>query len=182
MFIAQKLRKENIAEYLLYMWQVEDLVRAFGVDIDRLQEGYLPRFGDQSTGQQGELHRWYEDIIEMMRSEGVAESGHLQICRNVIINLSDLHARLMASQKYPYYHAAYKKALPLIVELRSKQPVNSERSELESCFELLYGVMLLKMQGREISADTAKAVETISCFLGSLSEYYEKDRQEPLDM
>ena len=27
MFIAQELRKNNIAEYLLYMWQVEDVIR-----------------------------------------------------------------------------------------------------------------------------------------------------------
>ena len=25
MYIAQELRKKNIAEYILYMWQVEDL-------------------------------------------------------------------------------------------------------------------------------------------------------------
>ncbi|MBR2242341.1 MAG: DUF4924 family protein, partial [Prevotella sp.] len=28
MYIAKELRKKNIAEYLLYMWQVEDLLRA----------------------------------------------------------------------------------------------------------------------------------------------------------
>ena len=28
MIIARQKRKENIAEYLLYMWQVEDLIRA----------------------------------------------------------------------------------------------------------------------------------------------------------
>ena len=27
MIIAQQKRKENIAEYLLYMWQVEDMIR-----------------------------------------------------------------------------------------------------------------------------------------------------------
>ena len=26
MFIAQELRKKSIAEYLLYMWQIEDLI------------------------------------------------------------------------------------------------------------------------------------------------------------
>ena len=28
MFTAQKTRKENIAEYILYLWQLEDLLRA----------------------------------------------------------------------------------------------------------------------------------------------------------
>ncbi len=34
MIIAQQKRKENIAEYLLYLWQVEDLLRACKLDID----------------------------------------------------------------------------------------------------------------------------------------------------
>ena len=34
MIIAQKKRKENIAEYLLYMWQIEDLIRATGVSAE----------------------------------------------------------------------------------------------------------------------------------------------------
>ena len=34
MIIARQKRKENIAEYLLYMWQVEDLIRANKFDMD----------------------------------------------------------------------------------------------------------------------------------------------------
>lgn len=181
MFVAQKLRAENIAEYLLYMWQVEDLIRAFSLDIDKLYDSYLSRFDNLSAEQQQELRHWYADTIEMMRSEGVVTKGHMQICHNVIINLTDLHQRLMASQKYPYYHAAYHKVLPLIVELRAKQDKADEHPELETCFELLYGVMLLKMQGRKVSTDTAKAVETVSAFLGSLSDYYKKEQEGLLE-
>lgn len=38
MFTAQKLRKENIAEYLLYMWQIEDLIRANGLEIENIKK------------------------------------------------------------------------------------------------------------------------------------------------
>ena len=164
------------------MWQVEDLMRAFDLDIDRVSEAYLVRFGELTQEQRAELTQWYADIIQMMRGEKIMQSGHLQICRNVIINLADLHGRLMASHKFPYYHAAYHKALPLIVEFRSRQQTDSEHHELESCFELLYGVMLLKMQGREVSADTQRAVETISAFLGMLSDYYQKERADQLEL
>ena len=33
-------------------------------------------------------------MIEMMRSEGVMEKGHIQLNKNVIITLTDLHLRL----------------------------------------------------------------------------------------
>ena len=29
MIIARQKKQENIAEYLLYMWQIEDIIRAF---------------------------------------------------------------------------------------------------------------------------------------------------------
>ncbi|RKW59613.1 MAG: DUF4924 family protein, partial [Prevotella sp.] len=28
MYIAKQLREKSIAEYILYMWQIEDLIRA----------------------------------------------------------------------------------------------------------------------------------------------------------
>ena len=37
MYIAKKLRKTSIAEYLLYMWQIEDLIRAYGCSIGRIK-------------------------------------------------------------------------------------------------------------------------------------------------
>ena len=45
MFVAEQLRKKNIAEYLLYMWQVEDVVRAFGLDAEKMAKEYVPQFG-----------------------------------------------------------------------------------------------------------------------------------------
>ena len=44
MYISEQLRKKNIAEYLLYMWQVEDVIRAYKLDLDRIRQEYLPRF------------------------------------------------------------------------------------------------------------------------------------------
>ena len=44
MIIAEQLRNSNRAEYLLYMWQVEDLIRAYDCDIERIEKEYLSRF------------------------------------------------------------------------------------------------------------------------------------------
>ena len=41
MITASQKRKENIAEYLLYMWQIEDLIRANGLDIDKIRANVL---------------------------------------------------------------------------------------------------------------------------------------------
>ena len=178
MYISQKLQKDNIAEYLLYMWQVEDLIRANGLDIDKLQESYLNRF--KLEGKEADAQReWYENLIEMMRSEGVQEKGHLQINKSVITMLNDLHNELLKSPKHPYYSAAYYKALPYIVELRNRG-ANKEENEIETCFNSLYGVMMLRLQKKDISPDTQHAVKEISTFIGMLSDYYKKDKEEGL--
>lgn len=180
MFIAQKLKQTNIAEYLIYMWQIEDIIRAAGCDIDKLKSSFISQYQIDEE-EKAKLTQWYDDLIGMMRVEGVIEKGHLQINKNVIISLTDLHLQLLRSPKEPFYCAAYYKALPFIVELRNKNK-NTEESEIETCFEALYGVMLLKLQKKEITPETSKAIETISKFLSLLSNYYEKDRNGDLKL
>lgn len=180
MFIARQLKEKNIAEYLIYMWQVEDLIRANDCDIEKIKSSIVSqyRIGDE---EKKTLVQWYEDLIGMMREEGVTEKGHLQINKNVILTLTDLHLELLRNPKFPFYGAAYFKALPFIVELRNKSG-KKEEPELETCFEALYGMMLLKLQKKEISADTAKAIEGISSFLSLLANYYDKDKRGELKL
>ena len=117
----------------------------------------------------------------MMSEEGVREKGHLQINKNIIINLTELHNLLSSSPKFPFYSAAYFKALPFIVELRNKGG-KKEEPELETCFEALYGVFLLRLQKKTISEGTLKAIEAISSFLSMLANYYDKDRKGELKL
>ena len=102
MKIAQQLKEKNIAEYLIYMWQIEDLIRANDCDVDRIEENIVSRY-QVSDEERRELTEWYANLASMMREEGVREKGHLQINRNVIINLTELHAALLASPKFPFY-------------------------------------------------------------------------------
>ena len=178
MRIAQSLKEKNIAEYLIYMWQVEDLIRANGCDIDKLEANVINRFPED---ERPALEKWYGNLCDMMRAEGVTEKGHLQINCNVILNLTELHGALLASTKYPFYNAAYFKALPFIVELRQRNG-HKDEPELETCFEALYGVLLLRLQKKEVSPGTAKAMEAVSGFLSMLANYYEKDRKGELKL
>ena len=178
MLISKQLKQQNIAEYLIYMWQVEDLIRAYGCNLERIRENLVARF---PVEQQGELTQWYEDLIEMMRCEEVMQQGHLQINKNVINWLTDLHLQLLASSKFPYYNAAYYKALPFIVELRAKG-ANKEEPELETCFEALYGILLLKLQKKKVGDETQKAQEAITALLSMLSTYYIEDKKGELEL
>ena len=176
--IAQQLKERNIAEYLIYMWQEEDLIRANHCEPEELETNVIVRYPED---QRAAMREWYGNLITMMSEEGVREKGHLQINKNVILNLTELHNALSSSPKFPFYSAAYFKALPFIVELRTKNG-KKEEPELETCFEALYGVLLLRLQKKPISEGTAKAIEAISSFLSMLANYYDKDRKGALKL
>ncbi len=180
MFVSKELRKKNIAEYLLYMWQVEDLLRAYNLSIDEVKSALVAPYNLPAESEQ-ELLAWYENLIEMMRIEGVKESGHLQINKNVIINLTDLHMRLLKSPKVPFYSAAYYKALPFIVEFRNKSN-GRDKNELENCFDALYMLWLMKVQKREINSETAAATAEIGKFISMLALYYKEEEEGKLNL
>lgn len=179
MLIAQKKRKENISEYLLYMWQVEDLIRANHFDSDEIRRNLVDRY-DQPAAVKEEIARWYEELADMMRQEGVMERGHIQLNKNVIIALTDLHLRLLKSPKEMIYGSMYYKTLPYIVQLRAKSG-GEEIPEIETCFTAVYGYLVLRMQGKEVSAETLEAIKQISAFLALLAEKYKDDMEGKLD-
>ena len=93
---ASQLRRTNIAQYLLYMWQVEDLIRAYSLDIERIRKAVIDPVPDLSPDDAKAITEWYESLIDMMRREDVVKSGHLQINRNTLGDLVALHRRILA--------------------------------------------------------------------------------------
>lgn len=178
MFIAKSIREKSVVEYLLYMWQMEDLIRAYGCSLTRIRREYIDRF-DYTDQQKDEEEDWFGDLIRMMNQEGKREKGHLAINEVLLQDLGDLHVRLLQSTRFPFYSAEYYRVLPFIVELRQKG--DKEIGEVETCLNALYGVLLLRMRQKPISPETAHAIKAITTFLGMLSDYYIKDRTEGLE-
>ncbi len=180
MYISHQLKEQNIAEYLLYMWQIEDVIRACGLNIDRIKACMIDTVREMTDEQKQATLSWYGELIDMMHQEGVTSSGHLQINKNIIVWLTDLHLRLLASPKFPEYSAQYYKVLPYIVEIRAKGG-KKELPEVENCFDMLYGVMLLRVQHKPLSEATEQATKEVSRFIAMLAAYYKKDKQGELE-
>lgn len=158
--------------YVLYMYQVEDIIRSYGLDMDRIGKEFLPHY-EYDDEQLDEAYGWWEGLVRMMNEEGCQERGHVQVVKNTIFLLTDRHKELLADDKMPFYSAAYYKALPFIVELRSKGD-GRKKQELETCLDAVYGLTLLKMQNKEISTETKTAISAISHLLNMLAENYEE--------
>lgn len=179
MYIASEKRKSNIAEYLLYMWQIEDMIRANGLDIDRIKANVIDRYTSLTDAQRKKLTEWYESLIDMMRREGVEKSGHLQMNKNILGQLVALHQALLADPKFADYSAEFYRTLPYIVELRSKSG-EAKAGEIETCFNALYGMLLMRLQQKEMTPQTLDAIKQISRFIALLAHDFKLDEEEQL--
>ena len=177
MLIAKEKKQNNIAEYILYMWQLEDLVRAFKFDIDLIKKHIINTM-TESSDLKKEIELWYSDIIQMMQMEKLENTGHLQVVKNVIIDLDGLHASLLNDNKENEYISFYKQALPNIIELSEKIKSENE-SEVHTMFHGLYALLLMRMKKREVGEATTEAMDSFSKLLSLLAKkYQEREKKE----
>ena len=180
MFIASKLKKENVCEYLLYMWQIEDLIRAFNLNIDLINEHIVLKYAVKKASDTKAAYEWYESMIDMMRLEGVQQNGHLQINKNIIIDLNDFHDLILKSGQVPAYNAKFFHITPFLNQLRTKSEAGI--SDIELCFNFMYGIMVLRMKKVEIKPETLQTQTEVSKFLVLLARNHKAYRDGELDL
>jgi len=172
MLTARQKKRENTIEYILYMWQVEDLLRACAFDAAEIERRIVAQY-DATPDIKFEIREWYLALCDTMKQEGVTEKGHIQSVNKLLEELEDFHLNLLRSSEEQVYGALYHKALSAIVQLRSKSG-GARMREIETCLTAVYGFLLLKMQGRDISAETEEGVKQISALLAFLAEKYKE--------
>lgn len=179
MLIAKEKRKENITEYILYLYQVENLIRAFQLDIDLIKEKLITSY-DVNKKTSAEITDWYNNLLVMMEKEGVQEKGHLQFLINLIGDINVLHMKLMNTGTDKMYVQTFKAVSGLLTELKQKN--SSAQNDIELGLDTVYGFLLLKMKKAKISEGTVNAVKQLSLWLSALSELYKEFDAGNLDI
>lgn len=170
MLIAREKRKTNIAEYILYMWQVEDLLRACSFDPEAIELRLVSRFkADEQTKK--EISGWYNNLAMAMEKEQVREKGHLQVIKSLVDDLNEFHMKMITTIVDPEYLRLYQSNQNAIAEFISKSD-NRVVNEVEACLNVLYGVLLLKLKNARISPETTSAAEGFGHLMGHLSARY----------
>lgn len=145
------LKKNNIAEYILYLWQIEDYLRAFP--------------------QQAESNQELQDLSQMMHQENILESGHLQLAQNALNELEELHNDLLDQEAT--YRAAIIQLTPSLTIFKAKTD-RPTMSDIEACLILLYQIMLLRLQKHPISSETEQVQHQVTKVLQYLSKTYKE--------
>jgi len=167
MLIANQKRNQNIAEYLLYMFQVEDMIRAYSFDINLIEQNIISRF-DQPYPVRREMREWYAAIIYIMKENKLVDKGHIPVVQSLISRLESFNRQLLDRAEEKKYTDLHTRVRPSITALRARSN-DSTIGEIELCLNGLYGLLMLKLTNKAISQETTRAFRIISEFVALLS-------------
>ena len=172
MLIAQEKLKTNIAEYILYMWQIEDIIRSHNFDLTQITDNVISKF-NAPIEVQYDMKLWYQNLIEQMMKEGISDKGHLSITMNPLGELNNFHNSLLTTMQDVKYQEAYLAAKDSINNFMIKSG-GEATNEIHACLLGLYGFLLLKLKRTEISVATKDAMGSFSALLAILVDRYNK--------
>lgn len=160
---------ESIAEHILFLWQVEDLMRACDLNIDMVDEAVIQTLPEEAD-MRNDARKWYEGIIDSIKKEKLEEGGHLAMSRELVVELTYLHHTLLTILNDAKYKEIYESALPAIRQFQSIAA--KEINEVETCLTGMYSKLLLRLQKKEIGQKTEEASEAFRNVLAYLSARY----------
>ncbi len=176
MIISREKKQKNIAEYILYMWQIEDLIRAYSFDLVAIEREIISRFDlDEQTKK--EMVDWYDNLIQNMLNEKVEKRGHIRAIENIVNDLYKLHLKLLDSEHNPEYKKEFEQLLPYLSDLLKKVK-SKEKNIIKILLETLYGILLLKIKKEKISKKTLEATKKISEFISLLVKKYHQNEKD----
>lgn len=173
MLVAQEKYKTNIAEYLLYMWQIEDLIRGFHLNADDIYFNVVEPAGhDEKTARL--IRSWYEGLIEKMRIQSIDESGHLHELREIVNSLQEIHQSLL-QQDDKTYRKIFLDAREALEEF-SRVSKESTLNEVEIALNALHMKLLLRLQGKKITDASEEAFNAFSRMISYVASIYHQQR------
>ena len=179
MLIAKKTKESNIAEYVLYMFQIEEVIRANNLDLDTIYNSILkPQIQDEDLLEQ--YKQWYAGLIKTMKSEGIQKRGHLSEINEILMEVLLLHNTLLNIIKDNKYLGIFEQALPSLKDFQMKSNAG-DINIIEVGFNALYSKIILKLKKQSISAATEDAFKTISVLFAHLAAYYVKMKKGELN-
>ncbi len=183
MDIAKNLRRENIAEYILYLWQLEDLLRALQFSPEAIYTKFVAPRTDLSPEEQHALLSWYVELGELLEGEGKRTIGHLDHTMHLIKDLNDLHLRLQELPLGARYRTLCVSLDEVMPDLRSVAGEGAaEMSHTELCFRALYGAMLYRIKGEQGRGAVEDTLAYVSPAMAELAKVYGQVERGEVDL
>lgn len=180
MIVAKDKRKNNIAEYILYMWHIEDMLRYLKLNFDLVKNDLVEKYQVDEELKK-EIADWYFSLIKMMERENLFNSGHLLVLEHLVDEMDQLHHKLIKSNKQKDYINTYLAAKSDIEYFRIKSKDN-DSSDIKVSLNALHSILILKMSKKEITEATKESLKKISNFLAILSIKFKEQEENKLEL
>lgn len=177
MLISRQKKESNIAEYILYMWQLEDILRANNFDKESINRLLVEPLSIDEENKQA-IAAWYAKLIEKMKAQGLQKTGHLEETHEAINELQYLHNMLLNTLKDKKYQQLYL-AAKLNIDAFKIKSGNPGMGDIEAILNGLYGLLLLRLKKKPVSRDTEEAMESFSKMMAYLVKKYHETKSGP---
>ncbi len=170
MLVAKNKRKESIGEYLLYMFQIEDLLRACQLNPQLIEERLIAQYQtDENT--KFEIRNWYLGLAELMEEERLHTKGHLNILKHLMTEVYDFHLYLLNNENHSDYQSIYRKNISIIESLKKNSDA-IQKNEVELIINLIYSIFVTKLKNQDVPEPVQQSAIQISGLLAQLSRKF----------
>lgn len=176
MSIASDKKAENIVEYILYLWQMEDLLRAVQFDLEAVAGFFEGQLDDESVMEE---MAWFKELRKQMQVQKIERKGHVHEVTELTTELAYLHASLLNVFQDKDYIKAYEEGGPELEAFKKKSD-QQFGNEIEPGLIALYGLLTLKLKRVEISEETLRSMTLIQRMFAILADRYGKMKRGEL--
>lgn len=165
------LQQENVAEYLLYLYQIEAMVRTLDLDIAKIEEVILlPTFSDAAILK--DQLDWYRNLVLEMQQRGLHKEGHSEQVEEILMELIYLHNTILTILNDTKYKALCEQSNEALQAFKAKANM-VQKHDIEALLHAMFMKLQLKMKKQEISPETEAAFDLFRIQLAYLSKSYQ---------
>jgi hypothetical protein len=176
--IAERKKAQNIGEYLIYMYQMEDLIRSYQGNLEEIYTYVISHYPVPEEEKQ-EIKAWFSDLAEAMQKQGVLAKGHLKELNELVSSLLQLHYQLLKSGAN--YVSTFHLAKPHLLEAVEATAGEDIGNEIQICLNGVYGLLLCRLLGKKVSDRQLEAADAFGAVLSYLSFIYLNKTRENLN-
>jgi len=169
--IAERKKAQNIGEYLIYMYQMEDLIRSYQGNMEEIGL-YVVAHYPVSEEEKNEIKAWFGGLANAMQEQGILAKGHLKELNELVASLLQLHYLLLKSDAN--YATTFHLVKPHLLEAVEAAQTEDLGNEIQICLNGVYGLLLCRLLGKKVSDRQLEAAEAFGNVLSQLNFNYQQ--------
>jgi hypothetical protein len=167
--IAERKKSQNIGEYLVYMYQMEDLIRSYQGNLEEINQ-YVVSHYPVTEAEKESIKTWFAGLAASMQQQKLMQKGHLQELQELVQQLLELHYQLLKTDAN--YVATFHQVKPHLLEAVEAAQMEDLGNEIQICLNGVYGLLLCRLLGKKISDRQLEAADAFGTVLSFLSFAY----------